>query len=135
MKETINQRFKKVLDEKKINQSDFAKLIGVTKQNVNNWYNNTSPISVDRIVQILEVYQDLDARWFLTGSPRAYNVDHPKMEIDDPIKVNYADKDYIISLQKGVIEMKEKEIERLNNELGRNEPGEREQAGRNAGNF
>jgi len=129
MKESINQRFTKILDEKKINQAEFAKLIGVSKQNVNNWYNNASPISVDRIVQILEVFPDLDARWFLTGSPRAYNVDIPKQVMDDPQKVNYGDADYIIKLQKNVIEMKEKEIERLNKELGRTQPGERAQVG------
>jgi len=129
MKESINQRFKKILDEKKINQADFAKLIGVSKQNVNNWYHNSSPISVDRIVQILEAYPDLDARWFLTGSPRAYNVETPKQEIEDPKNGFNSEKDYIIKLQKGIIEMKDAEIVRLNSELGRIEPGEREKAG------
>lgn len=114
MKESINQRFKKILDEKKISQAEFAKLIGVSKQNVNNWYNNSSPISVDRIVQILEAYEDIDARWFLTGSPRAYNVNQKVSVMEEKNEIGpYADKDYIIQLQKNIIEMKDKEIEEL----------------------
>jgi transcriptional regulator with XRE-family HTH domain len=113
MDKSINQRFAKILEEKNISQADYADRIKTGRANVNNWCRLKNAIPLDSIVELLNMFPDIDARWLLTGSPRAYNTDQLPIVIDDPIKVNYADKDYIINMQKKVIEIKEKEIETL----------------------
>ena len=129
MDKAINQRFVKILEEKNISQADYADRIKTGRANVNNWCRLKNAIPLDSIVQLLNMFPDVDARWLLTGSPRAYNIDTPKQEIEDPHNGFNSDKDYIIKLQKGIIEMKENEITRLTNEIERKQPGEREKAG------
>ena len=129
MDKSINQRFVKILEEKNISQSEYADRIKTGRANVNNWCKLKNAIPLDSIVELLRMFPDIDARWFLTGSPRNYDLDKNTANTEESNTSNLNDKDYIINLQKDVINMKEKEILRLMHELGKASPVEREKAG------
>ena len=111
MDKSINQRFAKILEEKNISQVDFAELISSGRANVNNWIKLKNAIPLDTIVSLLNMFPDIDARWLLTGSPRAYNVDQPIRVMEEP---ETGDKGYIIKVQKQLIDHLKTDIERLN---------------------
>lgn len=118
MKTTINQRFAKILEEKNILPIEYARKIGKSKQLVSSWTTDTSQISLDRIVEFLELYPDIDARWLLTGSPREYNIDHPITMVEEKTATFISgDKDYIIQLQKELINNLKKDNARLTQDI------------------
>ena len=114
MKTTINQRFAKILEEKNILPIEYARKIGKSKQLVSSWITDTSQISLDRIVEFLELYPDIDARWLLTGSSRAYNSETPVRIVEES---EPGDKGYIIKVQKELIDHLKTDIERLNSTI------------------
>ncbi len=118
MDKSINQRFTKILDEKKISQADFADKIKTGRANVNNWCRLKNAIPLDTIVELLIMYPDIDARWLLTGSPREYNIDHPITMVEEKTATFISgDKDYIIQLQKELINNLKKDNARLTQDI------------------
>lgn len=61
-----NQRFSKVLADKGISQTEYAKRIGVSSAAVNAWCNRGG-LGIDPIERLLIEFPDVDARWLITG--------------------------------------------------------------------
>ena len=64
--ETINERFKRFFISLGISNVDFAKKVKAKPNEVTNWKSHT-PINHDRLENILNVYEELNARWLITG--------------------------------------------------------------------
>lgn len=67
MKTTINERLKVWLYYKKISQTDFGKTLGKSRTQINSWCSSRSPIPDKYIIETIELFPDLPARWFITG--------------------------------------------------------------------
>lgn len=113
MTSTINQRFAKILDEKKISQTELGTKLGRKKQVINNWYRGESPIPVKEIAAFLLIHRDIDARWFITGE---YSEEEKRMIQVNETGYNEPDKDHIILLQTDMIKMLKQEICRIKKE-------------------
>jgi transcriptional regulator with XRE-family HTH domain len=66
MKKSINQRLANWLEYKEISQADLGKNMGKTRSQINQWCSST-PIPDKYILEIVEMFPDLNARWFITG--------------------------------------------------------------------
>ncbi|MFA6352015.1 MAG: helix-turn-helix transcriptional regulator [Bacteroidales bacterium] len=66
---TTNNRLMEFMKEEGMSQIDLAKLIGVSRQNVNAWFTKGVTISDRMLIRIIEAIEMIDARWFLTGKP------------------------------------------------------------------
>lgn len=64
---TINQRLKDFFDSKNILAPVFYKRIGVSRTVWSSWINDFKPITVKQIQSIVNAYEELNARWLLTG--------------------------------------------------------------------
>jgi len=71
METSINQRLKKEVDDKKISSQELYKKIGVSKGVWSGWINAGRAIPLDKLVKILILLPDIDARWLLTGETSA----------------------------------------------------------------
>lgn len=67
MKSTLNQRLKEYLEYNRISPPDFYKTLGITRMDYSGWVNEGRSISISKVQAILELYQDMNARWFLLG--------------------------------------------------------------------
>lgn len=68
MKTTVNQRFNEVITKNNIQQIKIAKLLNVSKQQINNWLSDiNNPIPARHIVRIIELFNNVDACWLITG--------------------------------------------------------------------
>lgn len=68
MKTTVNQRFNDIITKNNIQQIEIAKLLNVSKQQINNWLSDiNNPIPARHIVRVIELFSNVDARWLITG--------------------------------------------------------------------
>lgn len=67
MKKSINQRLAGWLDYKQISQVELGKNLGKQRAQINQWCNDT-PIPDKSILEIIKIFPDINARWFITGS-------------------------------------------------------------------
>jgi hypothetical protein len=72
MKTTLGVRLKDFINYKKIKNLEFAAAVSATQQEVTNWSNGRG-LAVNRLVDILKSYPDLNARWLLTGQGEMIN--------------------------------------------------------------
>ncbi len=73
MENNINERLNKWLSHKKISQAELArKLIIKGRSQINQWCRNTAPIPDNYILDIIRLFSDLSARWFITGAGNMY---------------------------------------------------------------
>lgn len=69
MERSINDRLNEWLLYRKISQAELArKLIIKGRSQVNQWCRSTAPIPDNYILDIIRLFPDLSARWFITGS-------------------------------------------------------------------
>lgn len=65
---TVNERLKQYLELKGINQTDLGKMLNVSRSAINNWYGSKSgKISPEKLIHIIEIFEDINARWLITG--------------------------------------------------------------------
>lgn len=64
---TINARLLEFMQESGLTQIDLAKLLGVSRQNVNSWFTKGTTISDKMILKVISVLEEIDARWLVTG--------------------------------------------------------------------
>ena len=64
---TVNQRLREFVEANKISPPDIYKRIGATRMEYSGWITLGRAISLTKVQAILELYPDLNARWFLTG--------------------------------------------------------------------
>ena len=67
MKTTISQRLANYLDHMRISQEDYREVIGVKKQQVSAWLTFKEDVPDKHLIKTIEMYQNLNARWLLTG--------------------------------------------------------------------
>jgi predicted methyltransferase len=83
MEISINQRLKKLVENKKINPPVFYKKIGVTRGTWSGWVNSNKAISVEKLVSIIKELNDINARWLLTGEGSMTN-DEELVQTNEP---------------------------------------------------
>ncbi|MCY1719112.1 hypothetical protein OU798_02075 [Prolixibacteraceae bacterium Z1-6] len=62
-----NKRIIDVVEEKNMTASAFADKIDATRQAVYNWKKGTHNIPIKYVIEFLKQFEDVDARWVLTG--------------------------------------------------------------------
>ena len=62
-----NQRLKEFVEFNRITPSELYKGIGASRMEYSSWIHLNKPISLNRIIAILELYPKLNSRWLLTG--------------------------------------------------------------------
>jgi hypothetical protein len=73
MESSINERLKQSIEYKKINPPDIYNKIGVRRQIWGGWLNQNQAIPLDKLVKIIKLIPDIDARWLLTGQGKMIN--------------------------------------------------------------
>ena len=77
---TINERFFKLLDEKKVSQKDFCEATGIPKQTVSGWKNRkTDPPA--SLIPTIAAYFGITSDFLLTGKDECNQADHDLIEI------------------------------------------------------
>lgn len=88
--------------------SDFAKYLGITPQNLSNWKSrNTFDAEL-----IYTKCEDINPEWLLTGKGEMLKKDPEKKTPEEPPQVQS-----VPELQQMVIDMQKREINRLQNEI------------------
>lgn len=65
---SINKRLIEVKEQKQFSWEELRKKLGINKaQQVSGWVQLKDKIPIRYVIMILELYDDIDARWFLTG--------------------------------------------------------------------
>ena len=68
MRETINDRIKKIYDYKGFSTySDFARVTGLIQQTASNYIKGNQRPDVDKMALIIKSFKEIDERWLLTG--------------------------------------------------------------------
>jgi transcriptional regulator with XRE-family HTH domain len=116
MKKSINQRLANWLEYKEISQADLGKNMGKTRSQINQWCSST-PIPDKYILEIVEMFPDLNARWFITGEGAM--TENETLNITEDPKQLYntcplcKEKDRSINLLEKMVADLEREKERL----------------------
>lgn len=71
---TVNNRLQQYLQESGMTQTDLSNKIGISRQNVNTWFTKGANISDKMIIRIIQVIEDVDARWLITGVKQGYGI-------------------------------------------------------------
>lgn len=74
MKVKIGEKIKKVLSDAGLSQTDLAKCLGVTPQQVSHWINNKGFPSLDKFIALVQV-TGKDANYFF-GIPSVHGNNH-----------------------------------------------------------
>ena len=64
---TVNNRLKQHLKESGLTQTELSSKLGISRQNVNTWFTKGANISDKMLVRIVQVIENIDARWLITG--------------------------------------------------------------------
>lgn len=83
MKLTEGQRLKRWLDYKGISQVKFGENLGKSKGQINNWCGGAAPIPDKIKIKVIEIFPDLNARWFLTGEGDMLEDATPDNEVNE----------------------------------------------------
>jgi|GEM_PF-1589492 len=62
-----NQRLKEFVEFNEITPADLYKGIGASRMEYSSWIHLNKPISLNRVIALLELYPKLNSRWLLTG--------------------------------------------------------------------
>jgi SOS-response transcriptional repressor LexA len=76
----IAKRVEYVINYYKLSISAFEKLVGITKNSLNNLIKNEAGIGVDKIAKIITCYPELNAEWLMTGEGKMLK----QLQIDLP---------------------------------------------------
>lgn len=68
---TVNNRLHQYLKESGITQTELSQKIGISRQNVNTWFTKGANISDKMLIRIVQVIEQVDARWLITGQPQS----------------------------------------------------------------
>jgi len=126
--QTIGERLKSYLAYKNITATEFEKSICVANGFVSNAIKGSRAMGSDKLAKMLETYEDLNLIWLLSGKGNMINPikdvsinndiedktesieinlnDNIGFEIVSLLKKQLADKEYIIELQKQLLELK-----------------------------
>ena len=115
MQTTINQRFKESLEKNKITAPEFYHKIGATRIEYFVWIKQDTSIPLRVLLNILNLYPDINARWFLLGDGAMADPDQYSgsgdIRIDGALSNDSKDKiellkDHIASLKDNTLYLK-----------------------------
>jgi len=117
MEQTINQRVKAYIDNKKISQESFRASIGVAnKQQVSQWLTENSRIPEKYLLEMIRKYVDVNARWLLTGEGEMFlNPENETSQLNDIKPISDCENCKRLN---SYIERQERLIQRLERQLG-----------------
>ncbi len=81
-----NQRLKEFVEFNKINPANLYKGIGASRMEYSSWIHLNKPISLNRIIALLELYPFLNSRWLLTGQGEMQEDYVPNMTINHDLE-------------------------------------------------
>lgn len=86
----IIDRIKELIAQKEMNETSFAKSIGLSQRTLNNYMNGRSP-SYEAIDAILRAFPDVSAEWLLMGEGEMYKseYDEPGLNLTDSNSLKY----------------------------------------------
>ncbi len=67
MESTPIQRFREWLKSSEYSQSDIARALNVSKQNVNMWVKSSRDIKLDTLKKLKSSFPELNVNWIITG--------------------------------------------------------------------
>lgn len=78
----ISNRIKLIRKEKNLTQTDFGKLIGVTKQAISNIEGGYSNPSLELLSQLFKNFY-VNLNWLITGEGEMFNTQQPSVSDDE----------------------------------------------------
>jgi transcriptional regulator with XRE-family HTH domain len=64
----VNQRLEEYIKTKNISQADLSRMLNISRSAVSAWFNEKAEeIPPRKIIRIIELFKDLNARWLITG--------------------------------------------------------------------
>lgn len=115
MKTTVNERFRSILEDSGLSDSEFCRKIGTSSQNLSHWKANNRPIPAKYLVKIIEIFDDLDARWLITGEKYEESDNDNQNKIQELTLENNKLKEELYNCNNKIIDMKD-EIIKIQNE-------------------
>jgi phosphoribosylaminoimidazole (AIR) synthetase len=122
---SINQRLKLFLDSKDFSNQDLRVALGVkTRQQISNWLLSKEKIPDKHIFKIIDMFDDLNARWLITGEGGMTDLNEG-IVIASESKSKYQickdciEKDGMVKLLEKQAVKKDKLILELNEKIGR----------------
>jgi transcriptional regulator with XRE-family HTH domain len=108
---SINTRVSKTRKILKLTQQEFADVMNISRQSVNNIENNRHVPGSDLIAKILDKFPQINARWLLTGEGDMLT----NTNTDNDMRKNYNEdyKDRLIQLLEEKVEYLTEENKRL----------------------
>lgn len=90
---TINQRVKEYLDFKNVSYAELGRMIISKRGDVSSWFNEKSMVEIPpkKVLEIIKVYKDLNARWLITGEGEMLESNAMNPQIVAEPKVDYGD--------------------------------------------
>lgn len=109
---SINTRVSKARKILKLTQQEFADVMNISRQSVNNIENNKHVPGSDLIAKILDKFPEINARWLLTGEGEMLTTN---TNTDNDMSKNYNEdyKDRLIQLLEEKVEYLTRENEQL----------------------
>ncbi|MBK5719937.1 hypothetical protein JGH11_03540 [Dysgonomonas sp. Marseille-P4677] len=122
---TINQKIKKIREDF-CNDSniEFAKIMGESRQAVNNWVRDGYSVGSGVLYKILDKFPQINKSWLFDDEGNMLKNISENMQVSEP-QASYMNNDVISLLReqiadlKDTIEKKDREISNLNQEIGR----------------
>lgn len=124
MEDSVKQRIKDLLISKSYTINSISKSIGIPQKTLNNQLNGNSSISISTILAICGYFEDVSLEWLLKGNGNMINDVSDTTQISH-LKTSPVNNEFIsflrdqISDLKDIIESKDREINSLNQEIGR----------------
>ena len=81
----INDRFVAYCKYKRISQVEVRKLLAVKeKSQVSNWFNSVEPLPMRQVVKATQIFDDLNANWFINGEGEMLNPGTDVSQANEP---------------------------------------------------
>lgn len=117
---SVVKRIKEYLYFKGITNQKFEITIGYSNGAFGSQLKNDKAIGSDKLENILKEYNDINPEWLLTGKgemlKETFNL-KPTAYLHDNVEEEKSDNEYIIEIQKKLIEKLEKEVKELQEQL------------------
>ena len=110
---SLAHRLKLLIKSKEITQSQFARVIGITRGSVNQWLSGKLVPGHKPLMKIFEIYPDISADWLLLGKGGMLVGDRSSDPDNEFLKKQLSDQAEMMGLYKKLIEEKDARIRLL----------------------
>ena len=91
MQNALGERLTQVLNYYGVNESELGRLVGISKQNINNIINNGNP-TYRTIISVITHFASINVRWLLTGEGNMLDQEsniaaEPNMSYNRPVEL------------------------------------------------